>query len=124
MATVLLVEDEKWLGELYVALLQKAGHLVRWHQDAYEAMDAVDAQRPDVIVLDLLLPWANGIGLLHELASYGDLNTIPVIIYSNALPARISLQQLQPYGVRALLDKATSKPNELVATVERLLRAA
>lgn len=123
MAIVLLVEDELWLGELYVRSLERSGLQVQWRHDAYDAIDCIDEQLPDAIVLDLMLPWANGIGLLQTLASHSDLAAIPVIICSNALPEGISWRQLQPYGVVAALDKAAIRPSQLVATVREVLNA-
>lgn len=117
---ILLVEDEPWLGELYQHLLIKSGYQVIWCQDGYEAIDSIDIRPPKLIVLDLLLPWANGIQLLHELASHSDLVRIPVIIYSNALPRDVNYVALQHYGVCEVLDKATITPKQLVETVRKV----
>jgi CheY-like chemotaxis protein len=124
MARVLLVEDEPWLGELYMQLLSGAGHTVRWCQDGYDAIAAVDTKLPQVIVLDLLLPWANGLQLLHELASYVDLATIPVLICSNAVSMRLEeAEVLQAYGVVGVLNKATLQPRQLITAVQEALHA-
>ena len=117
MAHIVLVEDEPWLGELYRRLLQTVGHNVVWCRDGYEAIDAIDAHPPALIVLDLLLPWANGIQLLHELRAYKDLAEIPVIVCSNALPNQSGRIALKSYGVVGLFDKAIDKPRTLVQLV-------
>lgn len=117
MSHILLVEDEPWLGELYKQLLDKHGHRVTWCQDGYDAIDAIDNQKPQVIVLDLLLPWVNGMQLLHELASHADLAAIPVIVCSNALPKHVDNEAFKAYGVRQLLDKTIMKPHDLVRAV-------
>jgi DNA-binding response OmpR family regulator len=119
--SILLVEDEPWLGELYQKQLIQCGYKVTWCQDGYEAIDSIDICQPKLIVLDLLLPWANGIQLLHELASHGDLASIPVIIYSNALPSSADQLALRRYGVKAVLDKASITPKQLVAMVGKVL---
>ena len=118
---VLLVEDEPWLGELYTKVLQKANFKVRWLQDAYDAMAAIDEALPDIIVLDLVLPWTNGIQLLNSLASYHDLRTIPIIIFSNAIPKGLKLQSIRHYGVVALLDKAVTNPIALLKVIREVL---
>jgi DNA-binding response OmpR family regulator len=120
---VLVIEDEPWLGELYTDLLMQAGYAVALCRDIYDAFDYLGEHGAEAIVLDLLLPWSNGIQLLHELASYEDLRTIPVILYSNALPKDLTLEQLRPYGVAAMLDKAAVAPGQLVATVQKVLHA-
>ena len=115
---LLLVEDDLWLGELYQRQLRAAGHEVRWCRDGYQAIDALDDQLADVLVLDMLLPWANGLQLLHEMASHVDTAVIPVVLCSSALPRELTLEQLQPYGVRAMLDKTKMRPRDLVVSVE------
>jgi CheY-like chemotaxis protein len=121
MARVLLVEDEPWLGELYVELLGKE-HNVIWARDGFQAIARIDSQRPDVIVLDVLLPWVNGIQLLHELASYNDTALIPVVLFSAALPDALDEQTLRSYGVVATLDKTVVKPAQVIKTINGVIR--
>ncbi len=122
MAHVLLIEDEPWLGELYAVLLARE-HNVTWCRDGYDAIEHIDRRRPDVIVLDIMLPWANGIQLLHELASYGDTAKTPVVLFSAAaLPRELDDDTLQAYGVVAKLDKTTVKPNKVLKTVNGIIR--
>lgn len=119
--SILLVEDEPWLGELYKKMLDSSGYEVAWCQDVYAAIDYIDDILPQLIVLDLLLPWSNGIGLLQALASHHDLARIPVIIYSNAVPQDIDKITLRHYGVREVLDKATVTPRQLVSVVKKVM---
>ncbi len=121
MSSILLIEDEPWLGELYVQLLSKE-HEVTWLRDGYDAITAIDQQRPDIIVLDILLPWASGIQLLHELVSYQDTAHIPVILFSAALPDDLSDDVLRAYGVVATLDKAAVKPAKVLRVVNGVLK--
>jgi CheY-like chemotaxis protein len=120
MARILLIEDEPWLGELYAQLLGRE-HDVLWRRDAYDAIDVIDQRRPDVIVLDLLLPWANGIQLLHELASYQDTAAIPIVLFSAALPD-LDSKTLQAYGVVATLDKISVRPQQVIDTVNGIIK--
>lgn len=120
MAKILLVEDEPWLGQLYRQLLGGT-HEVVWLRDPYAVMDAIDASRPDVIVLDILLPGASGVQLLHELASYADTAQIPKVLFSSALPADLSDDALRAYGVVAALDKTTVKPKHVLQTINDII---
>lgn len=121
MSHVLLIEDEPWLGELYQQLLERE-HDVTWLRDGYDAMEHIDQKRPDIIVLDILLPWASGIQLLHELVSYGDTAKIPVVLFSAALPEDLDADVLRAYGVVATLDKTTAKPSKVLKTINGILR--
>lgn len=119
---ILIVEDEPWLGELYERLVETAGFSVTWERDGYAAMDQIDEHKPNLIVLDLLLPGANGVQLLHELASHADLESIPVIVWTNALTS-LTLPQLRVYGVREIVNK-TVKPQRFLAIVRKVLADA
>lgn len=121
MAHILLVEDEPWLGELYAGILGKQ-HEVVWLQNGFQAITQIDEQKPDVIVLDILLPWVNGIQLLHELASYDDTVQIPVVLFSAALPNELDEQTLHAYGVVATLDKTTVKPAQVIKTINGVIK--
>ena len=121
MSNIMLVEDEAWLGDLYTSLLS-AEHHVTWLRDGYDAMESIGQTRPDVIVLDILLPWVNGIQLLHELASYSDTACIPVVLFSAALPSDLGEEVLRAYGVVAALDKTVVRPAYVVKTINGILK--
>ena len=124
MQKIVLLEDEIWLGELYHRALTKAGYAVTWCRDNYDTIEALDAIHPDVLVMDLLLPWGNGLQLLHEVASYADLASMPVILCSSALPSDVGIAQLQQYGIVAVVDKTRSQARHLVHTVDEVLSHA
>lgn len=119
MATILLVEDDTLTAKCYQTWLGAAQHKTQHVPDVVTAVEAMDAAAPDVILLDMLLPGASGVQLLHVLQSYADLNHVPVIICSNALPKDTA--NLQAYGVRSVLNKATLTRAQLVNAVAAVL---
>lgn len=112
---VLIIDDDQWQADLYCLELQQNAHQCVVANDAYSAISLIDNDPPDVIVLDLLLPGSNGIALLHELRSYGDLTTIPVIIISSEA---VLENTLKGYGVVRTLDKTTLNQGDVLAAVE------
>ncbi len=118
--TVLIVDDDAWLAELYARVLQKAGYTTHVSPHAIDAMSAIDDVHPDVIILDVLLTGNTAFTLLHELQSYGDTGAIPVILCTN-LAADISLDDVKPYGVKRILDKSVMVPEDTVAAVRSVL---
>ena len=113
---VLIIEDDQWLAELYAKkLMQKNCQVVVAH-DALTAMDQIDIQRPDIIILDLLLPASNGLAFLHELRTYEDTRHIPVIV---ATTVAMNPKELEGYGVSAVLDKTTMTPDSLYSAIVR-----
>ncbi len=115
MIQVLLVDDDQWLRELLAEQLSTAGYAVVQVGDALAAVDAINQGLPDVLVLDFMLPAANAMTLIHELKTYTDTAVIPVIICSTA--SNLSADQMAQYGVRAVLDKSTMQPGDIVAAV-------
>lgn len=115
---VLIIEDDLWQAEHLEKLIIKAGYRVSKAAHAYEAVDLVDDGTPDLIILDMMLPGANGMVLLHELRSHDDLAAIPIIVVSTL---GLNESSLQPYGVGAVLDKTTMTSEDLLRTVRRLL---
>src|SRR5690606_6736489 len=107
-------------AEQYQRVLGDAGYLVRYAADGIAAMGLIDESLPDVIILDIFLPGPNAFVLLHELQSYADLRTMPVIICSNRA-ADLRTAQLKQYGVVDVLDKGRMRPVDLVASVRRVL---
>jgi DNA-binding response OmpR family regulator len=119
-AKVLIVEDDSWLAEQQARVLTKAGYNTVISPDARKAIDAIDDEKPDVVILDMLLTGDTALTLMHELQSYGDTGILPIILCTN-LATDITLADLKPYGVRRLIDKSTMHPDDLVAAVRSVL---
>jgi DNA-binding response OmpR family regulator len=80
MKKVLIVENDGPLRILYEMELSELGYEVILAKDGIEAVDKVQTQKPDVVVLDLMLPRIHGIDCLHKILSIN--STLPVIINS------------------------------------------
>ena len=122
---VLLVEDDPWLAELYKdALETDQGCYVFWAPTAERALEHLD-KNPDInlILLDMFLPEHNGIEFLHEVASYTDINTKPVVVLSSVYrhDFKMSIERWRNYGVVEYLYKPATKPEQLLSTVKKLV---
>jgi len=117
---VLIVEDDEWLAQQHQRMLEAAGIRSEYVTHALAAIDAVDAAKPDVLVLDVLLSGPNAFTLLHELQSHNDLAGIPVILCTNSAD-EIVAEDVAVYGVRNILDKTTMLPGDLVSSVKKVL---
>ncbi|MFZ1361119.1 MAG: response regulator [Candidatus Saccharimonadales bacterium] len=117
---VLLVEDDAWLGELYAQLLYDVGFTTKVVSDGHSAIEAIDTQLPQVIILDMLLTGGTGIALLHELQSYVDTATIPIIVCSS-IGVTMPAVDMTAYGVTRILDKTTMHPNDIVTAVRSVM---
>ena len=117
---VLIIEDDEWFAEQQVRALDAAGFRAEYVLNAVEAMDEIDTKRPAVLLCDVFLAGPNVFTLLHELRSHTDLAAIPVILCTNSAD-HLSEEDVAVYGVRAVLDKTTMTPSDVVASVKRVL---
>ena len=118
--TILVVEDDPWFAEQHIRTLKAAGFASEHASDGIKGIEILDKTLPDAVVLDIFLPGPNGLALLHEMKSYTDLSRLPVIVCTSSASA-VSLEQLAPYGVVDLIDKATMEPDDVVRAVRRAL---
>ena len=123
--TLLLVEDDVWLAELYRDIFElEPGCRVLMAGSATAALEVLDENSNiDLIVLDMFLPEHNGVEFLHEMTSYNDINTIPVIILSSVYQHEfgMSKERWRHYGVVEHLYKPETKPKDLVIAVKKQL---
>ncbi len=118
--TILIIEDDEWTAEQHIRVLKTAGYHAEYVTHAPEAIEAIDAHPPDLIILDVLLTGQNAFALLHELRSHADLAVIPVILCTNSADA-LADEDVAFYGVRQVLDKATMQPADLIAAAKKVL---
>lgn len=117
---VLVIDDDQWLVDVYASTLSAAGYTVERAGNVFDAIEAIDRYKPNVIILDLFMPGPNGIVLLHELRSHSDLLIIPIILISNSAND-LKAKDLAPYGVIQLIDKTIMQPGDVVAAVKKAL---
>lgn len=120
MTRVLLVEDDAWLAETEARVLSTAGYDVVTVPHALAAIDVIDTQSPDIIILDVLLAGSTAFALLNELQSHDDTKAIPVVLCTN-LAEQFDDNKLAEYGVRRVVDKTTMHPDDLVVAVKAVL---
>lgn len=120
-AKILAVDDEPELTDLMHYHLVRAGHHVTTASNGWEAIHAVRANRPDIILLDLMLPDLDGFGVCEILRREAATATIPIIIVS-AWASTDSRNLGLELGALDYITKPFS-PQELVERVNRLLHA-
>ncbi len=117
--SVLVVDDEPTIGEVVCRYLEVAGYETRSALDGPAALDAVADERPDLVVLDLMLPGIDGLEVMRRLRD-ADPQRLPIIL----LTAR-GEESDRIVGLRLGADDYVVKPfspAELVARVDAVLR--
>lgn len=107
--TILVVEDDPWLSELLVLLLEGEGHRVVAVADGGAVAEAAVTLRPDLITLDLGLPVIDGQAVLERLAAETATASIPVVVLSadvaDLRPTRQVKEVLvKPRGIERLAE--------------------
>jgi DNA-binding response OmpR family regulator len=121
-AKILLVEDDHFILSMYSAKFVSEGFSVRGAMTAVEALEEAKAFKPDIILLDIMLPDEDGFAVLKALKRGKTTAAIPVVLLSNLSDPSHREQGLiggaEDYWIKAYLD-----PSEVVAKTKQLLKA-
>ena len=115
---ILIIEDDKFLLELLVGKLTKEQFDVSIALDGEEGLKKVKQEKPDLIILDLVLPGMHGFEFLKKIKKDPKISQIPVIILSN-LGQRQEIEQGIRLGAVDYLVKAHFTPNDIVKKVKK-----
>jgi DNA-binding response OmpR family regulator len=118
MAQVLVVDDDDTVASVVVSYLRRAGHATRRIGDGAEALDAVAAHQPDLMVLDLMLPGLGGLEVCRRVRSSWP--RLPVVMLTALAEPDDRIAGLE-LGADDYVTKPFS-PRELVLRVESVLR--
>ena len=120
MKKILIIEDEKVLAEMYRDKFTRAGFEVILAFDSEEGIILAKKEKPDLIVLDILLPKENGITFLTWLRKEPEIFSIPVVAFSNYDDPEIKRQAVK-LGVKDYLIKTNYTPQEIINKVKNYL---
>lgn len=118
---LLLVEDDVNVAKLYRMLLESRGYTVRHAADGVEGLDAARRERPDLILLDVMMPRMNGISFLQALREDSALGTVPAVVLSNFREPRL-VERAMALGALEYMVKAQTRPETLVGAIPHWLR--
>ncbi len=117
---IIIVEDDAVLRDVLSEKLEKNGYIVDRAEDGVIAMEKIRAVRPDMVLLDILMPRMGGIEVLEQLHADPLLKSIPVIVISNS-GQPVEIKRAQELGAREFLVKAVFEPNEVLEKVRNIL---
>jgi DNA-binding response OmpR family regulator len=117
---ILLVEDDKFLRELMSKKLLSLGFEVSTAPDGETGIEKIKAEKPEVVLLDLILPGINGFEVLEKAKKDPETASIPVIILSN-LGQSEDIERGLKLGAKDFLVKAHFTPQEIVNKLKSIL---
>ena len=117
---VLVVDDEPGILALYCRLLEQAGHLALQARSGHEALQIIETARPDLVLLDLMMPQMDGFAVLDELRARETTRDIPVIVLTARPLDEAEIERLNR-GVAAIMGKGLFNANETLQRIEAAL---
>ena len=115
---ILIIEDERSLVDLLVAKLSKEGYQVSFEYDGLAGYEKMKELKPDLILLDIVMPKLDGYGVLEKMKEEGI--SIPVIIISNS-GQPVEIEKTKILGAVDHLIKTDFSPTDVLAKVQRYL---
>ncbi|MCL4265458.1 MAG: response regulator [Anaerolineae bacterium] len=116
---VLVVDDEDMTRKLLRLMLERDGFTILEAEDGQQALEVIAESKPDIVILDVMMPNMDGFTTCQELRSQPETATLPIILLS----ARSQTEAVQAgleSGADRYMTKPISKP-ELVQTITELL---
>src|SRR6185436_6496930 len=120
MATILIADDNRANRHALAALLESAGHSVLVAADGREALEKARAERPDLVISDVLMPLMDGYELARRVRDDPDLGATAVLFYTAYFGSEEARQLAQAHGVARVLVKPADN-DVILRTVDELL---
>ena len=118
---LLIIEDDKFLRDLIAQKLVREGFKVTPAAGGEEGLKAARENRPDLILLDLVLPGMDGFEILEQLKKDPQLSSIPVLILSN-LSQKEDIDRALALGAIDFMIKANYTPGEITEKIKSILK--
>ncbi len=118
--SVLLVDDDLTLREMYSERLKAEGFSVEMAKDGEEALAKASELHPNIILLDIMMPKINGLDVLKKLREQEDTKAIPVIVLTALIQDREKMESITR-GADDYIVKSEAMPGDVIQKVHALL---
>lgn len=118
----MLVEDDAFVVDIYRKKLQEEGFDIAVASDGTEALEKLQAGsiKPDLILLDIIMPQMNGLDLMKKMKADDNLNKIPIILLTN-VSQKEDVDTGLELGAKDYLIKSHFTPGEVLSKVKSIL---
>lgn len=120
MKQILFIEDDAILSKVYCKVLQSAGFEIKHCPNGEAGLAALQILRPDLILLDLMLPLVSGQDLLRIIRGSESTRTTPVVVFTSSYRKEIG-EELEGLGANRILSKAEFVPRQVLNVIHELL---
>jgi len=119
MARIIIVEDDQTLATIYKEKIEEGGHTVSIVEDV-QAVATIIAAKPDLVILDIIMPKINGLDILREIKANSETSLIPVLLLTNVAEDASVAKGLQ-YGAYGYILKSETRPDQVLSRVNMML---
>ena len=120
MAKILIVEDDPFLSQMYLGKLESAGFEIDTALDGETALKKLQENAVDLVLLDIVLPKADGFQILQAMKNDNKLKNIKVVLLTN-LGQEEDVKKGMDLGADAYIIKAHFTPSEVVNKIKSLI---
>lgn len=117
---ILLVEDDPFLSDIYTTKIKEAGFEIDVTGDGDEVISKIKEKKPDLLLLDIVLPHLDGWEIAKQIKEDADLKNLKIIILSN-LGQKSEVEKGLGLGAVKYLIKAHYTPSEIVEEIKKVL---
>ena len=116
MKKILIIEDDQIVANVYRNKFAVEGYQAELASDGETGLKIMRTFRPDIIILDLMLPGISGVDVIREIRSEADFSKIPIIVFSNTYLTNL-IQEAWRAGANKCLSKSNCTPKDVIEVV-------
>jgi CheY-like chemotaxis protein len=120
MTTVLIIEDDELILRMYQKIFTAEGYEVEIASNGEEGLERARATKPNLILLDVMMPKLNGLEMLKQLKSIPEVEKIPVVVLTN-LSGTADAETALSLGAVKFINKSDYRPKEVFDIVKEIL---
>jgi len=121
MSHILIADDDEFLTSICSKTFEQAGYRTSTANDGHQVIEQLNREKPDLVLLDLMLPGIDGIGVLKFIRSRKELEGLPVFIVSNSTYFSGMVQDAWSEGATKFIRKGEFSPKGLVDEVRKTI---
>ena len=118
---VLIIDDDKFIRTIYASSLKQENINVVTAANGEKGLETAKTEKPNLILLDMILPGKHGLDVLKEIKTVPELAKIPVVIFSS-LNQQTDIDQATALGAIKYLPKDQLSPDQIIAEIKKLLQ--
>src|SRR4030066_2105815 len=122
MSKILLIEDDALFVKMYQKKLAHEGLELIAAYDGEEGVEKTKSEKPDLIILDLMLPKMSGSDVLKKIKEDPELGSIPVVVLTNLSTSAEEVSRCIQLGVKGTFLKTNETPAQMVEEIRKTLK--